>query len=585
MSSRNRSNIVTLFDVFCEVGAGFPNGTSVILQKYPEDFNCERTLKSITQFSFPCGLDDGGGEAVQLFSFVLTDEKSQYTYAFCRYTPRNNTCLSILSGFPWSNIFYKFLNEVSEVMNNGSPVDVDALLTCAYHTPIPNAGEKLVIQTTSEAKVRMLEFIVPDASRLPTLKEDKYMLEFYNAVDEKQLIALYASLLRERRILFTGQKLSQLSSCIFATATLLLPMQWQNLFIPVLPSDLTDMLMAPMPYLIGIPKKTLQTATNVDFGDVVVVDLDERRLQSAHDDVADLPSEAVALLKHQLRSSADMFLSDGLSRCFLRTNVYLFGGYRSGLCRSSTSYIWDHDKFVNSQKPNLQPFLRALIGQEGVQYFERFIQERLEALNAGTPINDEFEREIRLLKQKQLRSSQLTSPPEVLQQAVSTVRENANDMFDALKGKVQSIALKERLGRITPKEFKRISSKKSMSYLNEETPMSFDTQQWIDNESSTEADSTVRSADTVTVADLIDLSDDPSAECNAVASVSRSVPPSTSISPAPLAASPFSQPHHLSLHSFDFTALDTADMHKEHSTPERTSTYMASTRTEWQRFD
>lgn len=54
---------------------------------------------------------------------------------------------------------------------------------------------------------------------------------------------LIYSLLKERRILFTGSKLSQLSSCIFAAAALLYPMYWQNLFIPVLPIGLVDMLM------------------------------------------------------------------------------------------------------------------------------------------------------------------------------------------------------------------------------------------------------------------------------------------------------------------------------------------------------
>lgn len=48
---------MTLFDVFCEVGAALDGGIAVILQKYPDDFNHEQTLKSVAQFSFPCGAD------------------------------------------------------------------------------------------------------------------------------------------------------------------------------------------------------------------------------------------------------------------------------------------------------------------------------------------------------------------------------------------------------------------------------------------------------------------------------------------------------------------------------------------------
>lgn len=455
--------MATLFDVFCEVGAGMESGKgsksvcAIILQKYPDDFNDEQTLKSVTQFSFPCGLDDDDVEAVQLFSFVLTDQKSQYTYAFCRHTPRNNTCLCILSGLPWASTFYTILNHITTVMNTKDTSDLESILTCAYHTPIPRPGGQLRIESTLGQN--KLELTVPDCSRLPTLREDKYMLEFYNAIPEKQMISLYASLLKERRIIFTGRKLSQLSSCIFAAATLLYPMYWQNLFIPVLPADLIDMLMAPMPYLVGVPKKTFLKTKQSDIGEIVVVDIDSQVLQTSHNDLSDLPSEVIAFLRHQLRSSSQIFVSDAFARSFLRTNVFLFGGYRLGLTFGSSSKVtWNREKFVQSQRASLQPFLRSLLGQDGVQYLERFIEERLEALNKGVPIDDEFERESRLFdsntKQHPLKASNLTNP-EVLQQAVSTMKENATDVLGAIKDKMHSISFKERLGRLTPKEMRR----------------------------------------------------------------------------------------------------------------------------------
>lgn len=66
--------MITLFDVFCEVGAALDGGLAVILQKYPDDFNHEQTLKSVTQFSFPCGVDElvfGKNFHFSLLAFVL----------------------------------------------------------------------------------------------------------------------------------------------------------------------------------------------------------------------------------------------------------------------------------------------------------------------------------------------------------------------------------------------------------------------------------------------------------------------------------------------------------------------------------
>uniref|UniRef100_A0AAF5RTC7 UDENN domain-containing protein n=2 Tax=Wuchereria bancrofti TaxID=6293 RepID=A0AAF5RTC7_WUCBA len=547
--SRNRKDVVTLFDVFCEVGATLDGGVAVILQKYPDDFNHEQTLKSVAQFSFPCGVDDYNVETVQLFSFVLTDEKSQYTYAFCRHTPHNNTCICILSGLPWTNVFYKILNHISAVMNNRPTNELDSFLTCAYHTPILGPGESLLIE--SNPGVNKLQVTVPDIGRLPTLKENKFMLEFYNAISEKQMIALYASLLKERRILFTSQKLGQLSSCIFAAAALLYPMHWQNLFIPVLPIGLIDMLMAPMPYLIGVPKKILQSVKQLELGDVMVIDLEERTLQCTHNDVLDLPAEALSILRHHLHSSSNMFFSDRLARSFLRTNVFLFGGYRKGLSCSSYSFSWDRQKFIQNQKPSLQTYLQSLLGQDGVQYLERFIDERIAALNSGTPIDDEFEKEIRVNEMKSLKASHLNHP-EMFQNAVTSVRENANDVIGLLKDKVHSIALKERLGRLTPKEIRRVSSRKPHPFYDDGT-LSFDTQQWMTEDKVVRDGETTSSSVVEETTDLIDLSDNLLLTSNDKANDSPR-PSCTSgraatASPAKLADTP---PHHLSLQFLDF---------------------------------
>jgi len=49
---------------------------------------------------------------------------------------------------------------------------------------------------------------------------------------------------------------------------------------------------------------------------------------------------------------------------------------------------------VDRQRASIQPFLGSVIGHDGAQYFERFIEEKLKALNTNRPIYDEFEMEI-----------------------------------------------------------------------------------------------------------------------------------------------------------------------------------------------
>lgn len=581
LSSRHRTDMATLFDVFCEVGAGGQQGLPVILTKYPEDYNDEPALKSVRQFSFPCGLKEADSDAVQLFSFVLTDSMSQYTFGYCRFTPRNNTCICILSGFSWPGVFYKILNHVSLIMNNGTQNDLDAILTQIYHTDIPNIGDTL--QFECQNGMHKLEVKVPDVTKLPTLRDDKFMLEFYNAVSARQMLAIYASLLKERRIIFTGRKLSQLSSCIYAASTLLYPMTWQSIFIPVLPESLLDMVMAPMPFLIGVPKQVMEANVLKDLGEVVIVDLEDKTLQSAHNDVVDIPSEVVIYLKSQLKNSSDM--GDSMSRSFLRANVLLFGGYRMGFVRSESTGVvhWDKERFVREQKSSLQPFLLSLIGTDGVQYLERFIEERSRALNRGLPISDEFETEIGNMDKIKMQ-----------------VKENASDVIGVLKDKVTGIQIGAKLNKLTPKEIRKPKNwtlKKTPKSAGDFEPMSFDNIQWrepgVDSDSSPGSPQ-LDERSSVPVANLIDF-DTPvenptSHDIIATNSLFLGMEPSTSSSVAPAHVKPLPPlvptPIPVGQSTFYTAGIDPFfDPFKTPTSPSESSNFKAKSKNNWETFD
>ena len=96
--------------------------------------------------------------------------------------------------------------------------------------------------------------------------------------------------------------------------------------------------------MIGVPKQTFLNLMNRhDYGDIVVVDLERKTFDSPFTD--SLPPDAYNFLRNRLKSSADMFLSDGLSRSFLQANAILFGKYSLGFVKkgwmSVTPWGWD----------------------------------------------------------------------------------------------------------------------------------------------------------------------------------------------------------------------------------------------------
>lgn len=123
-------------------------------------------------------------------------------------------------------------------------------------------------------------------------------MEYYSAVDAHNMMIIFSSMLYERRIIFTSKKLSRLSACVQACNSLIYPMIWQHIYIPVLPLALMDYLLAPMPFLIGVPSTILERVNKNDLGDVVVLDADNNSIESPFQDLESLPVDVVSLKIH-----------------------------------------------------------------------------------------------------------------------------------------------------------------------------------------------------------------------------------------------------------------------------------------------
>ncbi|XP_076670470.1 DENN domain-containing protein 1B isoform X6 [Andrena cerasifolii] len=385
MGSRLRDNVQHLFECFCEVAAPLGEKPPWILQKYPSSFSDEEILKSVPKFAYPCEIEN---LLVQHFSFVLTSIDSKWTFGFCRHDPKTDTALVILSALPWHEIFYKLLNNIATLMSSGTGEDLWKFLETVYKSTVPIPGSSISIPVPN-SKVNFL-CQSPKQFQLPSIPENRNLTEYYSAVDAHNMMIVFASMLYERRIIFTSKRLSRLSACVQACNALIYPMIWQHIYIPVLPLSLIDYLLAPMPFLIGVPVPTLQRVRKNDLGEVVILDADNNTIESPFQDLESLPQDVVVNLKKALRNRPAL-LGDGVSRAFLRALVQLTAGYRDALTlEQGQSITFNQNAFVESRPSSMQPFLRKMLE---LQIFQQFIEERLNMLNSGLGFSDEFEME------------------------------------------------------------------------------------------------------------------------------------------------------------------------------------------------
>lgn len=391
MGSRLRTNPERIFEVFLEVAkpdSDKDGKETFIVQKYPPNYEDEDTLKSVPSFAFPCETDR---TTVDHFTFVLTDLESKYKFGYCRYATGAQTCLCVVSCLPWFEVFYKLLNLLAEMINRSEDNDVTDLLRAAYANGVPKPNQTTNIVAGQEEWT----FTPPDPEKLPSIPSSRNLTEYFNAVDTEKMMMIFASMLNERRIVITSKRLNRLTACVHASATLLYPMHWQHLFIPVLPAFLIDYLSAPMPYLIGAHKSLLEKVRESELGDAVVVDVDENTIKTCFNDLEELPSEIQSYLKKYLKKDklnvAMAASGDAIPKTFLMSLVKLIGGYRDALkFHPGEEITFNPQAFVQSRPESMQPFLEKILH---LQIFQEFINERLDMLNCGEGFTDIFERE------------------------------------------------------------------------------------------------------------------------------------------------------------------------------------------------
>jgi DENN domain-containing protein 1 len=181
------------------------------------------------------------------YSFVLTNESFQF--GFVRKEIGSLKAVVLLSYWPWHDIFLKFLNILADLRKKVSEREFDNFMKMVMNKTIPQE-HNLINLTFSDANgiiIQELTFRRPIARELPSIPENHNLNLFFNYIEPKTMVEIFAALLAERRMIFVSSNLDKLSSCLQASCALLFPMNWQHIYIPILPMKLKDYLSAPMP--------------------------------------------------------------------------------------------------------------------------------------------------------------------------------------------------------------------------------------------------------------------------------------------------------------------------------------------------
>lgn len=148
-------------------------------------------------------------------------------------------------------------------------------------------------------------FALPDHTRFDLVDFPLHLpLELLGADICIQVITL---ILLENKILFQSSDYNALTMSIMAFVAMLYPLEYMFPIIPLLPrvmKETEQLLLAPTPFIIGVPASFLQYKTNFELpDDVWLVDLDKNKIFPAQscEPIPEIPEPELSLIKRHLK--------------------------------------------------------------------------------------------------------------------------------------------------------------------------------------------------------------------------------------------------------------------------------------------
>eukprot|EP00934_Nitzschia_sp_Nitz4_P000654 Nitzschia sp. Nitz4//scaffold8_size234185//133089//136932//NITZ4_001270-RA/size234185-augustus-gene-0.271-mRNA-1//-1//CDS//3329559845//654//frame0 len=285
-----------------------------ITSRYPPtDYPGSPLNPMITQFCYPVTdvvVPTTEYQMPQVHHFVLTNDKGRKLYGTCltvmeEYKPPNDAplmtpncihtdpekedievtmgkeqttlflprCLCILSIWPYMDAFREYLAQLYRLATSTNcmtaPIERYILNLC-MEIPAPPPGAFEVQLNILDSVIR---FWSPPA-KLPIAYVALPYQVLFDCLDIDNILHLWYCLTLERKVLLVSSQYSLLTVCAEILCSLLYPMKWSHLYVPLLPRFLSPMLEAPVPYLCGVTRDSWLHVQQFISDETIVVDLD-----------------------------------------------------------------------------------------------------------------------------------------------------------------------------------------------------------------------------------------------------------------------------------------------------------------------
>ncbi|KAJ3315495.1 hypothetical protein HDV04_003037 [Boothiomyces sp. JEL0838] len=185
------------------------------------------------------------------------------------------TCIGILSRWPW----YDFLKDwLCIMLKNCRDGEFErfaferCVINLLYEVPLPPPGKL-------EVGISIADYVLyihrPPVNTIPLVKNYS-CYPLFRCMSLEHIVTLFELLMMDVKVILLSDHPSMLTLSCEIICGWLYPFYWHHILIPVLPKRLLNYLQAPVPFLVGIQKKSFPEWRTAEWRppDAAVVDID-----------------------------------------------------------------------------------------------------------------------------------------------------------------------------------------------------------------------------------------------------------------------------------------------------------------------
>uniref|UniRef100_A0AC34Q660 MAP kinase-activating death domain protein n=1 Tax=Panagrolaimus sp. JU765 TaxID=591449 RepID=A0AC34Q660_9BILA len=204
----------------------------------------------------------------------------------------------------WAVLIGHWTGDVpTQVMQEIRQIETWILMLLSSPVPVPGKT-KVVLEILPLEIMPMIEFALPDHARFSLIDFPLHLPIELLGVDV--VVKLLAAVMLEHKVVLQSRNYNAVSMCVMALVALMYPLEYMFPVIPLLPVHMPSaeqLLLAPTPFIIGIPASFFAVKKIDAPSDVVLVDLDTNEMTCGDslDQIPQFPEPQLSTLKDDFR--------------------------------------------------------------------------------------------------------------------------------------------------------------------------------------------------------------------------------------------------------------------------------------------